>query len=166
MSTRFMHLVVVFACLAPFDASGQPRTTRVADSVSVAFIVRTAVIDLATDGRLAAFPGERSPWEISVPEQPAMWSSARSRLLEILGARAPVAADSSWGVLHFYPFAVRGDTLWASFEVGWRWRQCGVWTGSTTTMEVMSTRRQLFWEPATPRATFSSDPVLLCRPER
>lgn len=166
MSIRILRLIVVLACLAPFVASGQQRTTWNADSVSIAFIVRTAVIDLATDGRLAAFPGALSPWEISVPEQPAMWSSARSRLLQILGARAPEAADSSWGFLQFYPFTIRGDTLWASFEVGRRWRQCGSWTGSTTTMEVLSTRRQLFWEPATPRATFASDPVLLCRPQR
>jgi hypothetical protein len=138
---------------------GQTVPRGSADSAAVRVVVEAAVKALAQDGRIEVVGRAPSPWLIRAADTLSpVWRQALGRLYPLLNGRPITPTDTAWAVLEFGPVVISGDSLRGSFEVGRRWRECGVVMQSSAFDRVVSVRPQGWWMPATTVERVIGDP--------
>ena len=145
----FIPLSVATVALATISASAGAQSY---DSSAVRVVAGSALQVLAVDSRIPILTGAKSPWRIVIDSSSQEWRTAAERIHLLVGSRPPVATDTLIEFLTFGAVLIRGDSLFASFEIGTHrrcpgssrpattsahhsivgFRQAGSWVGAKT----------------------------------
>ena len=136
------------------------------DSSAVRVVAGAALQVLAADSRIPILTGAKSPWRIAIDSSSQEWLTAAERIHLLLGSRPPVAADTLIEFLTFGPVLIRGDSLFASFEIGSQWRCPGSSRSATTSAHhsIVGFRQSGAWVGAKTLEVVIGDGF--CRPGR
>ena len=132
MKTVRSRLALMFLCgLTTRGMVAQSNASGASDSAAILVVVSAALKALAANHQIDVSGSAPSPWLIRADDLTPAWRTSVKRLYQILNARPHTAKDTAFSVLHFGPMRISNDTLTASFEIGSRWRACGVMMASS-----------------------------------
>jgi hypothetical protein len=128
----------------------------ITDTAVMLVVMRGVFRELGASMPASTLAPARHPWEVSFPSG-AVWSAARDHVLRALRAHEPSPQDSVKSFVSIEEVSMRGDTLIANVQIGYKFRCRQGWFVTSTGYEATSVRHGTSWEGTTTKAILHVD---------